>query len=366
MLLESIEAENFRNLQGEIVCGPGLNVLVGDNGQGKTNWLEAIFLLATTRSFKTAKLNEAVRFGEDLGIVRGPVRRSEEIHRNLQVSIDKNIKILTLNGKRIPAKEYLGELHAVLFNSDELEIVRGTPDARRRFLDETIVAVHPPYVQTIADYSRIIRQKNSLLQTAREKETSLERTAELLEPWNQQLAQLAERIHRSRVRMTERLNGELDQRIFDREQLSLRYVSSLEGKGDLSDYSSLITERLQVRVQAELVAGYSLIGTHRDDLEILFDGRDLRKYGSSGQQRSALLSLQIANISVYYSLQNEYPLFLIDDIDAELDNHRIGQLLEYLDGKTQTIVTTSKPHLAAEISGKGELIYVVNGNGKQP
>src|SRR5688572_28405110 len=106
MLLESIAAENFRNLLGEIECAPGLNVLVGDNGQGKTNWLEAIFLLATTRSFKTTKLNEAVRFGEDLAIVRGPVRRSEKIHRNLQVSIDKNIKTLVLNGKRIPAKEY--------------------------------------------------------------------------------------------------------------------------------------------------------------------------------------------------------------------------------------------------------------------
>lgn len=365
MLLESIEAENFRNLQGKIVCNPGLNVLVGDNGQGKTNWLEAIFLLATTRSFKTTKLNEAVRFGEDLGIVRGPVRRSEEIHRNLQVSIDKNIKTLVLNSKRIPAKEYLGELHAVLFNSDGLEIVRGTPDARRRFLDETILSVHPPYVQTISDYGRIIRQKNSLLQNAREKEFSLEKTAELLEPWNQQFVRLAELIHRSRLRITERLNGELDQRIFDRETLSLRYVTSLEGKGDLTDYSGLITERLRLRVQAEVVAGHSLIGPHRDDLEILFDGRDLRKYGSSGQQRSALLSLQIANISVYHALQNEYPLFLIDDIDAELDNHRIGQLLEYLTGKTQTIVTTSKQQLAAEIGGNGALIYVHNGNGKQ-
>lgn len=362
MLLESIEAENFRNLQGEIVCAPGLNVLVGDNGQGKTNWLEAIFLLATTRSFKTAKLNEAVRFGEDLGIVRGPVRRSEEIYRNLQVSIDKNIKTLVLNGKRIPAKEYLGELHAVLFNSDELEVVRGTPDARRRFLDEAILAVHPPYVQTLSDYGRIIRQKNSLLQNAREKEFLLEKTAELLEPWNQQLAQMAERIYRSRVRMTERLNGELDQRIFDREELSLRYVSSLEGKGDLTDYRSLITERLQIRVQAELVAGHSLIGTHRDDLEILFDGRDLRKYGSSGQQRSALLSLQIANIAVYHSLQNEYPLFLIDDIDAELDNRRIANLLEFLEGKTQTFVTTSKSAIASSIGEPTNILNIKNGS----
>ena len=361
MLLESIKAENFRNLQGKIEFGPALSVLVGDNGQGKTNWLEAIFLLATTRSFKTAKLNEAVRFGEDLGIVRGQVRRSEEIYRNLQVSIDKNIKTLVINGKRITAKEYLGELHTVLFNSDGLEIVRGTPDARRKFLDEAIVAIHPPYVQTLSDYSRVIRQKNSLLQTARERETSIEGTTELLEPWNAQLAALAERIHRSRIRITERLNAEIDKKLFDREELSLRYVSSLEGKGDLSDYSGLIAERLRLRVHAELVAGYALIGTHRDDLEISFDGRSLRKYGSSGQQRSALLSLQIANIAVYHSLQNEYPLFLIDDIDAELDNRRIGQLLEFLEGKTQTFVTTSKNAIASSIGRSANILNISNG-----
>jgi DNA replication and repair protein RecF len=165
------------------------------------------------------------------------------------------------------------------------------------------------------------------------------------------------------MRITERLNGELDQRIFDRETLSLRYVSSLEGKGDLTDYRTLLDERLRLRIQAEVVAGHSLVGPHRDDLDILFDGRDLRKYGSSGQQRSALLSLQIANISVYHALQNEYPLFLIDDIDAELDSHRIGQLLEYLVGKTQTIVTTSKQQLAAEIGAGGELIHVRKGDG---
>jgi recF protein len=364
MLLESIEAENFRNLQGKIVCGQGLNVLVGDNGQGKTNWLEAIYLLATTRSFKTAKLNESIRFGADLAIVRGPVHRSVDIHRNLQVSIDKNIKTLIINGKRIPTKEYLGELHAVLFNSDALDIVRGTPDARRRFLDETIVSVHPPYVQTLSDFGKVIRQKNALLQKARENEANLQQVGELLEPWNQQLVGLSERIHRSRVRMTERLNGELDHKIFDREHLSLRYLSSFEGKGDLTNYSELMAERLSLRVQAEVVVGHALVGPHRDDMEILFDGHDLRKYGSSGQQRSALLALQIANISVYHALQNEYPLFLIDDIDAELDDHRIGQLLEFLEGKTQTIVTTSKAHLAVQISQTNEPVCISNGRQK--
>ena len=124
--------------------------------------------------------------------------------------------------------------------------------------------------------------------------------------------------------------------------ISIRYVSSLEGKGDLNDYEGLIAERLKLRLPAEVFAGACLIGPHRDDLSVLFGDRNLRSFGSSGQQRSALITLDLGAISVYYSWHKDYPIFLIDDVDAELDERRINYLLEYLDGRTQTFVTTSK------------------------
>ena len=361
MLLESVEIENFRNLEGSVHCGHGLNILVGFNGQGKTNWLEAIHILATTRSFKTAKLQETISFGEDLAIIRGRVMQSEDIHRDLQAALQSNTKTFLVNGKRETLQRYLGQLHAVVFNVDELEIVRGTPDARRKFLDRAIVSIHPPYVQTISDYNRIIKQKNSLLQAANDERNSVEKTAELLEPWNEQLVTHATRIYRSRLRFVERLNEAFEKKLFGSEEISIRYVSSLEGKGDLFDYEGLINERLKLRVQAEIGAGYALVGTHRDDLEILLDGHDIRKYGSAGQQRSALLLLQLANLSVYHSQQREYPLFLLDDIDAELDYQRIGQLLEFLDGKTQTFVTTSKESFVENFGSKADVLDVVSG-----
>ena len=364
MLLESVEIENFRNLDGNVHCGHGLNILVGFNGQGKTNWLEAIHILATTRSFRTAKLQETIRFGEDLAIIRGRVKRSEDIHRDLQAALQGNTKSFLVNGKRETLQRYLGQLHAVVFNADELEIVRGTPDARRKFLDRAIVSIHPPYVQTITDYNRIIKQKNSLLQAANDERNSVEKTVDLLDPWNEQLVTHATRIHRSRVRFVERLNEALEKRLFGNEEISIRYVSSLEGKGDLSDYEGLIAERLKLRLQAEIAAGYALVGTHRDDLEILLDGHDLRKYGSAGQQRSALLLLQLANIAVYYAQQQEYPLFLLDDIDAELDYQRIGQLLEFLEGKTQTFVTTSKESFVEQFGQNASVFNVGNGAAK--
>lgn len=358
MLLESLEIHNFRNLTGKMSFSSGLNILIGENGHGKTNWLEAIYLLGLTKSFKTPKLTEAIRFGERLAVVSGMVRESPEITRKLQVAIEGNTKTLSINDKKETVHRYLGQMHAVIFNADELEIIRGTPDARRRFLDGGIVSLHPPFVQTLTDYNRVVRQKNSLLASGRDNEYSVEKVSELLAPWNEQLASLSTRIHRARVRFVERINEVLEKKLFAREELSIRYLSSLEGKGDLADYEALIKERLGLRVQAELAAGHALIGTHRDDLTVSFDGHDIRRFGSSGQQRSALLLLQLANIAVFQATRGEYPLFLLDDIDAELDYRRIGQLLEYLDGKTQTFVTTSKESFVDRF-GSGTRIFDV-------
>jgi DNA replication and repair protein RecF len=259
----------------------------------------------------------------------------------------------------------VSELNAIVFTADELEVVRGHPEARRRFLDNGIVSIYPAYLQTLADYNRVIKQKNSLLQTARDEEYSHERTAEALAPWNEQLAALSHKIHRSRVRFVDRLNEALDGSFFGSEEIAIRYRSALEGKGDLSDYAALINERLELRVGAELVAGYALIGAHRDDMEITIDGHDIRKFGSAGQQRSALLLLQLANLTVFYSQRGEYPLFLIDDFDAELDFRRISRLLDFLDGKTQTFVTTSKEGFVEKFGSAAAVLRVESGRPKR-
>lgn len=361
MLLESLEAHQFRNLSGKIFWGPGLNVISGENGQGKTNWLEAIYLLATTKSFRTQKPQEAIRFGESLAVVRGRVARTRDVHRDLQVALQNNTKTLTVNEKRETVAGYLSQLHVVAFTADELEVVRGGPDARRRFLDRGVVSLHHAYVQTLADYHRVVKQKNRLLQDIAEREAGLDEARELIEPWNEQLVALSGAIHRARTDYVERLRASLEQRLFEREEVSIRYASALEGKGDLGDYEGLIAERLRLRLQAEINSGYSLIGPHRDELEIRFDGRDLRTFGSSGQQRSALILLDLAAISVYHSWHNEYPLFLMDDVDAELDRRRIGHLLEYLERRTQAFITTSKEGLIGEFAARARVFDVRGG-----
>jgi DNA replication and repair protein RecF len=364
VLLEDLEVLNFRNLAGQAAFSPGLNIFVGQNGQGKTNWIEAIHFLSSARSFRTARIQECITFGQQLALVKGTVRESPEIARSLQAAVEGSAKILMVNGKKESTARYLGQLHSVVFNAESLAVVQGHPEARRRFLDQGIVSLHPPFIQTLSDYNRVIKQKNSLLQQARVDDLSLEKVSEALAPWNEQLSSLAARIHRGRIRYVERLNAVLERRLFSGEEITMRYISALEGKGDLSDYEALISERLKLRTQAEVIAGHALIGTHRDDLEIMFDGHDLRRFGSAGQQRSAILLLLLAAIEVYRSTRGEYPIFLIDDIDAELDYQRIGQLLEYLTNKTQTFVTTSKDSFVDKFGQNARIFPVENGTAK--
>jgi DNA replication and repair protein RecF len=360
MLLERIEVHNFRNLSGEVYWAKGLNILHGFNGQGKTAFLEAIYLLATTKSFHTNRLQEAIRFNEELAVVRGTVSQTENVRRELQVNLQGSTKSFLINGKREPLTRYLGELHTFTFTSSDLEVVRGGPEARRRFLDRCIASQHTGYLQTLADYNRVLKQKTRILSDAAQSARPLAEVKALISPWNEQLIKLSALIHHARFDYVARLSAVLVGRLFG-ESISIRYLSSFESHGDLSDYETVVAARLEHRLSAEIEAGYSLLGVHRDDLEILFDGRDIRTFGSSGQQRSALITLDLAAISVYHSVNGEYPVFLIDDLDAELDRRRINYLLEYLDGRTQTFVTTSNQGLVEEYSSKASLYEVSRG-----
>lgn len=361
MLLESLEVHNWRNLACKVEWGANLNIIFGENGQGKTNLLEAIYLLATSKSFRTQRLQEALRYDEQLGVVRGRVTRHRSVHRDLQVTLQGQTKQLLVNGKREPVTRYLDELFAVAFTADELEVIRGAPDARRRFLDRGVTSLRSSYLRTLADYNRVLKQKNKLLQDANTSDWTPDEACTRLAPWNEQLIQLAASIHDERTKYVRVLNESLRGDLFGRETISTRYVSALEGRGDLSDYKALITARLDLRLPAEIAAGYALIGPHRDDWEITFDDRNIRSFGSSGQQRSALITLDLAAIDVYHTWHKEHPVYLIDDVDAELDRRRLDLLLDHLRDRVQTFITTSKVSLVERYAAHARVFEVVNG-----
>lgn len=363
MFLQRLESFHFRNLTGAIEFAPGLNVIYGQNAQGKSSWLEAVYLLATTKSFRTKYPKETIQHGASEAILRGTVARGN-LTKDLQLLITESVKQSFINGKREVVTRYLGNLDAIAFTAEELEIVRGAPESRRRFLDRGLVGTRPSYLGTLSEYGRVLKQKNALLREAAQADDT-GRYFELLQPWNDQLVVLGTEIHGLRLGYVEQLQAQLKPELFLHEQITIRYRSSLEGKGDLGAYASLFQERLQLRLKNELSLGYALVGPHRDDLEILFDGYEIAKYGSSGQQRSALLILDLAQLSVYHTEFEEYPLFLIDDIDAELDRERIGILLDYLEDKAQTLVSTSKRFIAERFRKRARTHWVIAGQVKE-
>jgi len=359
MHLLRIEANTFRNLSGSVDFSPGLNVLYGANAQGKSNWLEAIYLLATTKSFRTAHPRESINHQSKEAILRGTVARGN-LTKDLQLLLTETTKQTFVNGKREAVTRYLGMLDAVAFTADEMAVVRGAPEARRRFLDRGVVSTLPSYLGTLAEYNRVLKQKNRLLRDASEAEDPASYYS-LIQPWNDQLVAYGTEIHEARIAYVERLRAALKPQLFQAEEITIRYRSSLAGKGDLGHYAKLMQERLLFHLRNEISLGYCLVGPHRDDLEILSDGYDVARFGSSGQQRSALLILDLAQILVYHQTFEEYPVFLIDDIDAELDRTRIEILLDYLEGKSQTFVSTSKRSIAGRYRRRAATFLIAEG-----
>lgn len=359
MHLQRIEAYQFRNLIGALNFEPGLNVIYGQNAQGKSSWLEAVYLLATTKSFRTNHPKEGIRHGLTEAVLRGTVARGT-LTKDLQLLLTEAVKQSFVNGKREPVTRYLGNLDAIAFTAEELEVVRGAPEWRRKFIDRGLVSTLPSYLGTLSEYGRVLKQKNALLREASNADDPAA-YFDLLAPWNDQLVELGTEIHGLRVGYVQKLQAHLQPELFQHEQITIRYKSSLEGKGNLGNYAALFRERLGLRLKNEISLGYALVGPHRDDLEVFFDGYEIAKYGSSGQQRSALLILDLAQMSVYHTIFDEYPLFLIDDIDAELDRERIGILLDYLSDKAQTLVSTSKRSLAEQFRARARTLLVSAG-----
>lgn len=359
MRLQRLEATKFRNLTGAIEFSPGLNLIYGANAQGKSSWLEAVYLLSTTKSFRTSHPKEVISHDANEAILRGSVARGN-LTKDLQLLIAESAKQTFVNGKREAVTRYLGNLNAIAFTADEMQVVRGAPEARRRFLDRGIFFTLPAYLGALNEYNRVMKQKNALLREAAEAEDPL-KFQDLIQPWNDQLVALGSEIHQARVNHVDQLRSHLNPGLFQAEEITIRYKSSLEGRGDLGNYSNLLKERLALRLKNEIAVGYSLVGPHRDDLEILCDGYEIARFGSSGQQRGALLILDMAQMSVYYQVFEEYPIFLIDDLDAELDRTRIEILLNHLDGRSQTIVSTSKRTIAERYSHRARTLLVQSG-----
>ena len=337
MKIKNLTLNDFRNYKSEtFIFGDGVNVIVGDNAQGKTNCVEAVFLLATGYSPRVRKERQVVRYGEKSAEISA---LAESDYGEVSVRVgyfpqgDKKIFVNGLEIKRIG--ELFGNLYAVYFSPQELKLIQEAPEDRRRFLDIAISETSRKYFYSLQKYKKIIDQRNKLL-----KDEDRSMVVDTLPVWDEQLAEYFADIVIAR--------GEYIEKLRPKARAAHEYITDgaevLDVSGGNAYYGTRkdITEQIKLdlmnSVEKDLVLGYTSIGPHRDDLKITLNGEDVRVFGSQGQQRTAALSLKLAETEMLKDTYGEAPVLILDDAMSELDKRRQARLIEKVKD-IQTLIT---------------------------
>lgn len=349
MRIKSLSLLNFRNYASQTLqLEPGLNIFVGNNAQGKTNLLEAIYVLSLSKSYRAQRETELISQGSDQTMISAVVEKMASLDLGVVVSVNQP-KRLFVNHKSTTANAYVGHLNTVLFTPDSLQLVKGSPGDRRRFLDVQICQIDAIYRNALLKYQRVVRQRNSLLKGAQEQRTQLSE----LPAWDSQLVAFGTKIMLRRQEVVSvlqdfsRISHEtISHELEDLQLIYQPFFASLEDLSSPHRYTSdeletIFWEEIKNKRTEEIRRGYTLVGPQRDDLIFKVNGLDLKTYGSQGQQRTAVLAYVLAELELMCQETGEYPVVLLDDVMSELDKTRRIYLLSILNQKAQTIVTTT-------------------------
>lgn len=317
------------------------NVFYGNNGQGKTNVLESIFLLASMKSFKMAKNHELIAWGHQDALLKGWVER-DGINREIAIFIDNQGKKVRVDQKSVTrVTDFFGHLNVVLFTPEELNMVKGLPESRRKYLDRAVFSSDINYLSSYHVYSKILKNRNILLRNGEPAG---------LDIWTEKLIEQGTRIIESRIvyiqDLKQLLAGFYHQIAGNNEEVEISYRPHLiRGNVLGSDIAGGLSEALAKAAFEEQRRGTTLVGPHRDDVDFLLDGKPLKQFGSQGQQKSFVLALKMAEIEYLQRKFHSPPIFLLDDISSELDQDRKKNLMDFLKQKEmQVFITTTSLH----------------------
>ena len=344
MKLTELNLHHFRNYdEAQVEFSPQINVLIGENAQGKTNLLESIYVLAMTRSHRTNNDRELIEFGKDAAQIKGTVQR-ELGSLKLELDIGKHGKKAKANHlEKARLSEYLGQLNVILFAPEDLALVKGAPTVRRRFIDMEFGQISPKYLHDLTQYRDILKQRNRYLKQLQSHEAQDQLYLEVL---SEQLAAVGGAIISQRVKFLSELEGyaqELHQSITQgRENLTFEYSSAVKDAAALTEVelSEALMDLYRQNQSKEIFQGTTLYGPHRDDVRFLINHKNVQTYGSQGQQRTTALSVKLAEIDLMKNQTGEYPILLLDDVLSELDGARQTHLLKTIQDKVQTFLTT--------------------------
>ena len=355
MYIKNVKLKNYRNYDNlNVNFSKDFNLIYGNNAQGKTNILESIYISALGKSFQTNKDSELIKLGEKKAEIEVEfVRKDREGKIRIEIEDKKTFYINGIKQKKI--SDIIGKINLVLFYPDNINIIKGGPAERRRFLDIMISQLKPNYLHILNKYIKTLEQRNIYL-----KQIKFENKDEnMLEIWDESLAELSSQIYKYRKEYIEKIQkkiGEIHNKITNcgqaKEKIEILFISN--GKNKETFY-----EKLKENRKIDIKKGYTSIGIHRDDFEIFINDKKVNIYGSQGQQRTTILSLKISELNIIYDELEEYPILLLDDFMSELDENRRTNLTKAID-KNQVFITCTDKIL---IENKNNSIYHIE-NGK--
>ncbi len=361
MYLKELKLMNFRNYKEQVLnFDRGFNFLIGNNAQGKTNLVEAIYMLSSGKSYRTLMDGELLRWGAQTLYIKGKLVVGDE-ERSIEIGIRGKNKRIKVNGVQLDRRgELFGNLTTVIFSPDELKLVKEGPSHRRRFMDREIIQIKPAYYYVLVDYNKVLSQRNALLKSASAKDAKIDTLA----VWDKQLIEYGIRLIRDRRSFIKKLSDiarSIHSRITDgKENLEIAYRSCIGGIED-ENPRLIYTKKLRDFRERDLKTGATNFGPHREDLSISINGIDTRKYGSQGQQRTAALSMKLSEIELVRGETGRYPILILDDVMSELDPLRQSYILQNLDNVQTFITCTHSMGPMKERYDMGKVFYVING-----
>jgi len=359
--IERLKLINFRNYSNlEIGLNPEINIFIGENGEGKTNILESIYILSLTKSNRQGLEENLIKFKEEIAKVEGLIR-SNDLIKKQEVHITKNKKQLFINGKEIRRnREYISNFCVIAFTPNDLEIVKGSPNTRRNMLNIDISQLHNNYISYLNEYNQVIKIRNEYL-----KKMNLNGNSDIryLDVINEQMIMKSIKIYEYRYSFFEKVN-ELLPNIFKKitglDNLKLSYNSSIHvDVFNESEIRKKLETKLKKNLNIEMMQGMTLTGPHRDDFSFDLNGIDMKNFSSQGQQRMAVISLKIALIYLFKKELGEYPVLLLDDIFSEIDTKKRNKIIKYLKGDIQSIITTTDINDINEELISNAQVYIV-------
>ena len=364
MILKEISVVNFRNYENlKIDFSPKINIICGDNAQGKTNLLESIYVLGITKSHRSLIDNNLIKNGERSSKIKGVIEK-DNINTNFEVYIENKNKQLKIDNSDIKkVNDYISNMNIIIFYPEDLELIKGSPSIRRRYINLELSQINNSYLILINEYNRLLKIRNEYLK-------KFQKTAPIDNNYfnilTNYLIDKAVIIYRMRKKFIDKINiecGKIYQDITGLSGFNIRYKTSIDFDSfEKDNIKEKIKEKISNIYQNEIRLGTTLIGPHRDDFEFYIDDNNLRNYGSQGQQRVAILALKLSEINIFQQYKNTEPILLLDDVFSELDFNKRNNLLKYINNNIQTIITTTDlKNIDQRILDQSKIINIENG-----